>query len=263
MDLHLKDKVAMVAGSSKGLGFGIAQALAEEGAAVSMGSRTAADIRNAAEKLAEATGSRTKGYVLDASKPDSIRQWFEDTVSDFGQVDILVINAGGPPAGKFDDFSDDDWQAAYELTLMSGVRMIRHALPLMRKRNGGSILAVTSTSVKEPIDNLLLSNVMRSGLTSLLKSLSFDLAKENIRVNNLVPGGFDTDRMRALNRKKAEKLGISIEEQTAHSQASIPMGRLGTIEELGRAAAFLSSPAAAYITGETLIIDGGFVRTVW
>ena len=172
MDLGFIGKVAMVAASSKGLGFGIAQELAREGASVSIGSRTQADIENAAAKLHDETGASVLATVMDATSADSIQNWIQRTLDEYGGVDALVVNAGGPPPGQFDDFSDDDWQNAFELNVMSGVRMIRGVLPSMRERGGGSILTVTSCSVKEPIDILILSNVMRSGTTGLVKSLS-------------------------------------------------------------------------------------------
>jgi len=215
MDLGLRGKVAMVAASSKGLGYGIARKLAHEGVLVSIGSRTEAEVHDAAEALIEETDGEVLANVLDVSDPDSIVQWVEKTTDAFGGVDMLVVNAGGPPTGNFDDFEDADWQAAFELTLMSAVRMIRAVLPSMREAGGGSILTLTSCSVKEPIDFLLLSNVMRSGVTSLAKSLSQQLAPENIRVNNLMPGRIDTDRVQSLDKMNAEARGLSVEEVKA------------------------------------------------
>ena len=263
MELGLNGKVVMVAAASKGLGYGIAQAVAQEGAKVSIGSRTEVDILAAAETLHKETGAETLGSVLDARDPASILNWVEATVVKFGKVDGLVVNAGGPPAGGFDDFDDAAWQAAFELTMMSSVRMIRAVLPHLRVQGGGSILAVTSSSVKEPIDILLLSNVMRSGVVSLLKSLSRELAPEKIRVNNLVPGRILTDRVKSLDGIGAKSAGRSVVEQQAMQEGNIPWGRYGTIEEFGRAGAFLLSDAASYITGETLIVDGGAMKTVW
>ena len=263
MELGLQNKVIMVAAASKGLGYGIAQAVAQEGARVSIGSRTEADILAAAETLHRETGTETLGSVLDAREAASIANWVETTVAKFGGVDGLVVNAGGPPAGGFDDFDDAAWQASFELTLLSSVRLIRAVLPHLRARGGGSILAVTSSSVKEPIDILLLSNVMRSGVVSLLKSLSRELAPEQIRVNNLVPGRILTDRVKSLDALGAKNAGFSVAEQRALQEGQIPWGRYGTIEEFGRAGAFLLSNAASYITGETLIVDGGAMKTVW
>lgn len=263
MDLGLRGKVAMVAASSKGLGFGIARELAREGALVSIGSRTESEIHDAAETLTNEMDGDVLANVLDAADPSSITQWLENTVDAFGGVDILVVNAGGPPAGKFDDFADSDWQAAFELTLMSAVRMIRAALPYMREAGGGSILVITSSSVKEPIDFLLLSNVMRSGVTSLAKSLSQQLAPENIRVNNLMPGRIDTDRVQSLDAMNAEAKDLPVEEIKAVNELGIPFGRYGTIGEFGRIGAFLLSDAASYITGQTIAVDGGAIKTVW
>ncbi|GAB4272580.1 MAG: SDR family oxidoreductase [Candidatus Promineifilaceae bacterium] len=263
MDLGLSGKVIMVAAASKGLGFGIAQAVAQEGARVAIASRTASDIESAAARLRQETGSDVRGYVFDAKDGASIQRWADAVTADFGGVDGLVVNAGGPPAGGFDNFGDADWQAAFELTLLSSVRMIRAVLPSMRARGGGSILTVTSSSVKEPIDILLLSNVMRSGVVSLVKSLSRELAGEKIRVNNLVPGRIDTDRVRWLDTAVAQQKGVDPVEVKAVNEAQIPLGRYGTIEEFGAAGAFLLSEKASYITGETLIVDGGTMKTVW
>lgn len=263
MDLGLHGKVAMVAASSKGLGYGIARELAREGALVSIGSRTESDVFDAAEVLIEETGGEVLPNVLDVSDPDSIALWVEKTIDAFGGVDMLVVNAGGPPAGNFDQFDDDAWQGAYELTLMSAVRMIRAVLPSMRTAGGGSILTITSSSVKEPIDFLLLSNVMRSGVTSLAKSLAQQLAPENIRVNNLMPGRIDTDRVQSLDERSARSRGLSVEEIKAANELGIPLRRYGTIEEFGRLGAFLLSDAASYITGQTIAVDGGAIKTVW
>ena len=263
MELGLKGKAAMVAASSKGLGFGIARELAREGASVSIGSRTESEVHEAAEMLTQETGSDVLANVLEASDPESIAAWMENTVEMFGGVDLLVVNAGGPPPGRFDDFADSDWQSAFELTLMSAVRMIRAVLPLMRDVGGGSILTITSCAVKEPIDVLLLSNVMRSGVTSLVKSLSRQLAPENIRVNNLMPGRIDTERVRALDQLNADARAQTVEEIRSANELGIPMGRYGTIEEFGRIGAFLLSDAASYITGQTIAVDGGAIKTVW
>jgi len=263
MDLGLQNKVILVAAASKGLGHGIAQICAEEGARVVIGSRTAADITAAAAAMSAATGAEVVGAVLDMSDGASIAAWCAAANERYGHIDGLVVNAGGPPAGLFDDFDDAAWQAAFELTLLSSVRLIRAALPGLRAAGGGSILTITSSSVKEPIDILLLSNVMRSGVTSLVKSLSQQLAGERIRVNNLIPGRFDTDRVRHLDTINAERFGRTVAEQRAVMEKAIPWGRYGTTVEFGRAGAFLLSDAAGYITGETMIADGGTMRTVW
>lgn len=263
MNLQLAGKVIMVAAGSKGLGFGIAQACAQEGAIVSVASRSQANVDAALERLAEAGAAAVHGATIDARNKESIEAWTASVLATYGRIDGLVINAGGPPAGRFDDFEEADWYNAFELTLMSAVRMVGAVLPTMRKQKQGAILTVTSLSIKEPIDTILLSNVMRSGVVSLVKSLSKDLAKEGIRVNNLVPGNIYTDRIVNLNNFRAQSLGIPVEKVQAKSEARIPVGRYGTIEEFGSAGAFLLSDAASYISGATLVVDGALSKTVW
>jgi 3-oxoacyl-[acyl-carrier protein] reductase len=262
MDLNIAEKVYMVAAASKGLGYGIASELAKNGATVCIASRTRKDIEQAAEKLRTDTGSTIHASVFDAAKKDSIITWISDVENAFERIDGLVVNAGGPPPGNFDDFSDNDWEAAFNLTLMGAVRLIRGVLPVMKKNGEGSILTVTSLSVKEPINRLLLSNVFRSGVASLVKSLANELAVDNIRVNNLMPGRIDTDRLKALDESNAKKAGVSVTEIQKQVHQQIPMGRYGTIEEFGKAGAFLLSPAASYITGASLQVDGGLLKTV-
>jgi len=259
----MKDKIIFVAASSKGLGFGIARQAALQGAKVFIGSRDEVNVHQAIEKLTTETGADVAGSVLLASDGQSIETWINKGLSVFGSVHGLVCNAGGPPAGNFDNFDDKAWADAFELTLMSAVRMIRCVLPEMKKNKQGSILTITSSSVKEPINNLLLSNVMRSGVVSLAKSLSFELAAFGIRVNNLVPGRMDTDRVQYLDNHIANLKGISYTESRKLFENQIPMGRYGTTDEFGKAGCFLLSSSASYITGETLVVDGGSMRTVW
>jgi 3-oxoacyl-[acyl-carrier protein] reductase len=264
MDLGLKDKVVMVAASSKGLGLGIARQAAREGAVVSMGSRSRKNLLAAKESiLQEVTDARIFTHPLDVADASSIELWVKDTLNKLGTVDALVVNGGGPLAGKFDEIDDSAWLEGYENTLMSAVRLIRAVLPEMRRKAYGSILTVTSSSVKEPIDNLLLSNVFRSGVTSLVKSLSIQEAKYGIRLNNLVPGFFDTERLRELNNRNADEWNLDLEEVRKIHFNHIPMGRYGETDEFGKAAVFLLSEAASYVTGETFVIDGGKMRTVW
>jgi 3-oxoacyl-[acyl-carrier protein] reductase len=264
MDLGLSGKVLMVAASSKGLGYGIAREAAKEGAVLSLGSRSKKNIAEAANNIRqEVPGSMIYESTLDVADPSSIANWVNGTLQELGTIDGLVVNGGGPPPGKFDDLDDSTWLLGYENTLMSSVRMIREVLPEMRRKGAGSILTVTSSSIKEPIDNLLLSNVFRSGVTSLVKSLSFQVASHNIRINNLVPGFFDTDRLRELDLRNSGEWRLSLENVRKINFEKIPMGRYGDPEEFGKAAVFLLSEAASYVTGETFIIDGGKMRTVW
>jgi 3-oxoacyl-[acyl-carrier protein] reductase len=264
MDLGLKDKVFLLAASSKGLGFGIARQAALEGAVVSLGSRNRKNVDEAADRIrSEVPGARVFVSVLDVSDPDSIEQWVQGSLKELGTIDGLVVNGGGPPPGTFDEIDDSNWLAGYENTLMSAVRLIREVLPVMRRKQSGSILTITSSSVKEPIDNLLLSNVFRAGVTSLVKSLSFQVAVDGIRINNLVPGFFDTGRLRELDLRNSREWRISLDNVRKINYDTIPLGRYGDPDEFGKAAVFLLSGASSYVTGETFIIDGGKMRTVW
>jgi 3-oxoacyl-[acyl-carrier protein] reductase len=262
MNLGLRDKVVMVAAASKGLGYGIAQTLVQEGAIVSLASRSAENVAKAVASLKESNTSRISGHTFDASDNASITQWATNTEEEFGRIDGLVVNAGGPPAGTFDSFDDAAWTRAYELTLLSAVRMIRAVLLQMRNQRSGSIVVVTSTSVKEPIDGLILSNVFRSGVASLVKSLSRELARDGIRINSLVPGRFDTQRVQQLDAVNAAKVGVASDEQRLLEEGRIPLKRYGLPTEFGAAAAFLLSEQASYMTGSTLVLDGGKTTSV-
>lgn len=259
MDLGLKGKVYLVAASSKGLGYGVAKALAAEGAKVSMCSRTEDDVKKAAQTLADEYGAETLAMACDVRSADAIQAWVDKTVEEWGKIDGLLVNAGGPPAGTFKEIDDAGWQSAFELTLLSSIRMIRAAIAHMP--DGGSILTVTSSSIKEPIPRLGLSTVMRSGVMGLVKTLADELSGDGIRVNNLIPGRIDTDRVAQLDENTSNKLGISLDEVRKRSIASIPLGRYGNIDDFGTAGAFLLSPAASYITGATLRVDGGAMRS--
>jgi 3-oxoacyl-[acyl-carrier protein] reductase len=260
MDLGLKDKVALVAAAGQGLGYGTARALAHEGARVSICSHLADEIEAARARLVDETGGTILASVCDVRDPEAINAWVSKTAAEWGHIDALFINAGGPPAANFKELNDDQWRAAFELTLMSAVRLIRAVLPHMPA--GGAIVASTSSSVREPIERLILSNVMRAGVASLIKSLADELAPDGVRLNILIPGRIDTARVAQLDQTKANKLGIPVEDVRAQSVASIPLGRLGTIDEYGTAAALLLSPAASYITGASLRVDGGKIRSL-
>ncbi len=260
MDLGLKDKVALLAAASKGLGYGVARAMAREGAHLSICSRDADQVRHAAEKLSAETGAQVLAVPCDVRDAAAVAAWVEQTVARWGRIDALLVNAGGPPALTFKETTDAHWQAAFELTLLSAVRLIRAALPHMP--SGSAILTITSSSIKEPIERLGLSTVMRAGVAGLVKTLADELAGDGIRVNNLMPGRIDTDRVAQLDQNTAKVRGITFEEARAEAVSKIPLKRLGTIDEFGAAAAFLLSPAAAYITGATLRIDGGAMRSI-
>ncbi|TVR22692.1 MAG: SDR family oxidoreductase [Anaerolineaceae bacterium] len=260
MELGLKDRVYLVAASSKGLGFGTARALAADGAKVSMCSRNSDDIENAAARLNDEFGAQTIATACDVTQSEDIQKWVDVTVERWGRVDGLLVNAGGPPAAYFKELTDEQWHDAFELTLLSAIRMIRMAIPHMSE--GGAIVTITSSSIKEPIERLGLSTVMRAGIAGLVKTLADELAGDNIRVNNLIPGRIDTDRVATLDRGVAKRLNITPQEARQRSLSKIPAGRLGTIDEFGRVGAFLLSPAAAYITGATVRVDGGQMRSI-
>jgi 3-oxoacyl-[acyl-carrier protein] reductase len=200
--------------------------------------------------------------VVDVASNDDVAAWHRATVDTFGGIDLLFANGGGPPAGRVLDFDDAAWQAAFELLVLSVVRQVRLVVPSMRARGAGAILMSTSSAVKEPIPNIALSNVLRASVAALAKTLALDLAGERIRVNQLIPGRIGTDRVREIDAINAVKAGVSPEEQRRRSVSMIPMARYGEPEEFGRAAAFLLSDAAGYITGASLQVDGGLVRGV-
>jgi 3-oxoacyl-[acyl-carrier protein] reductase len=260
MDLGLTGKIALVAASSKGLGYGIARALAGEGMRVALCARNTDEVRAAAEKITDETGVETHATACDVTDSASVSTWVESVVAWGGGLDALVVNAGGPPALQLQDATDEQWQAAFNLTLMSAARMIRVALPHLR--DGGAILTVTSSSVREPIPTLGLSTVMRAGIFGMVKVLSDELAPRRIRVNNLIPGRIETDRVQHLDNLAAQRTGSTPQEIRAGHEARIPLKRLGRPDEFGAAAAFLLSPTAGYITGTSLRVDGGAMRSV-
>ena len=262
MNLGLTNKVAMVAGASRGLGYAVARALAEEGAQVSIASRDADAVAAAGKKIEQETGARVLAVATDVSSAQAIEQWHQKTIDRFGGIDLLFTNSGGPPPGATLSFDDAAWQKAFDLLLMSAVRMVRLAVPSMAARGGGSIVLPTSSSVKEPIANLALSNILRASVAALSKTLANELVGQKIRVNHLIPGRINTDRLRELDEANSKRLGVSIEEQQKKMKQTIPMSRYGEPNEFADAAVFLFSDAAAYITGATLQVDGGQMRSV-
>ena len=262
MDLGLEGKVALVAAASKGLGRAVATELAMEGAKVVISSRDESVLSRTAVEMREKTGARVDFFVADLGRDEDIRALVESTVERFGGVDVLVNNAGGPPAGGFDVVTDEDWQGAFNLNLMSFVRLIRGVLPHMREQDGGRIVNIASSSIKQPIENLILSNTFRAGIVGLAKSLSSELAPDNILINTLGPGRISTGRSASLDDSRAEAEDIPVEEIRSRFEAQIPLGRYGTPEEFAKVAAFLASPANSYVTGQAILVDGGLVRAL-
>lgn len=262
MDLGLRGKVALVAGASKGLGYAVAKALAAEGAKVSISSRDEQAIARAAKQIEQDTGARVSAMAVDVRSKEAIDRWLAHAADTYGGIDALMTNSGGPPAGPAVSFDDQAWHDAAELLLFSTIRMIRGAVPLMERRGGGAILVSTSSSVKEPIPNLGLSTVLRASVSALAKTLALELAAKKIRVNQIIPGRIDTDRVRQLDDINAKKQGITSEQAKQKAEAAIPMGRYGQPDEFGRVGAFLLSDAAAYMTGATVQVDGGQIRSV-
>ncbi len=262
MDLGLKGKVAIVAASSKGMGKATAMGLAAEGARVTILARGEADLANAAQEVRESWRAEVLAVPADVTKHDDVKRVVRETVARWGTVNILVNNAGGPPPGVFDDMDDAKWQSAFELNLLSTVRLVREVLPHMRKAGGGAIINIQSTSVKAPIENLILSNSIRPGVIGLAKSLSLELGKDKIRVNNVLPGAILTDRLRDVMAGQAQKRGKSLEELQRAREADIPLGHLGDPEDVANMIVFLASDRARYITGVTVQVDGGLVRSM-
>jgi len=262
MDLGLKGKTAMVAAASKGLGYAVARQLALEGANLSIVSRDETAIQSAAEKLRGEGDVQVLAAALDVRSGEGIERWRDATLKEFGGIDLLFTNSGGPPPGGFANFDDAAWQDGFELLVLSVVRMCRAVAPSMRERGGGAILMSTSSSVKEPIEGLTLSTVLRASVSALAKTLALELAKDRIRVNQLIPGSIATDRIIQLSAARAAAMGVSLEEQRKEAEGSIPWGRYGDPDEYGRAGAFLLSDAASYITGATLQVDGGNIHSI-
>lgn len=258
MDLGLANKVALVTAASQGLGFATALELVREGAQVVICGRNEEKLEAAVAELRAAVEEPVVvGQVADVSDPADVRQLVSMTVETFGRLDMLVTNAGGPPGGTFDSFEIEAWQKAVNLTLMSAIHLIKEALPHLRESGAGSILTITSTAAKQPIPALILSNVIRPAVLGLTKSLSQELGPANIRVNSILPGWTRTERVDNLLAFNSERNGTTPEQEAAKISDAIPLGRIGQPEEFGRAAAFLLSPAASYITGVMLQVDGG------
>ncbi len=257
MDLGLKDKRAIVTGASRGLGYAIARLLAKEGCRVAINSRDETKIKAAANSISRETRGVEAALAGDVSDPSVPEKLVEQAVKSLGGLDLLVTNAGGPPAGAFDSFDEATWEKAVNLSFMSHVRLIRAALPHLRKSSAASVLTMTSYTVKQPLPNLVLSNSVRLATVGLTKSLALELGNEGIRFNSILPATIDTDRIRELATFRAQKNGTTLEEESAKDAQKSVFGRVGRPEEFANAAVFLLSPAASYLTGVMLTVDGG------
>lgn len=260
MNLGLQGKVALVTAASRGLGRAIAAQLAQEGAKVAILSRDPESIQKTAEEIARETGGEVAAWQADVSQAADIRRVIHDVAARWGHIHILVCNSGGPPSGPFVSFDDAAWEQAFETNLLSVVRLVREVLPYMT--DGGRILAIASSSVKQPIPGLVLSNTMRAGVAGLMKTLAEELAPHGILVNTVCPGRIATDRLQELDQVRAEQEETSVEEVRRSIVANIPLGRYGEPEEFACVVAFLASEANSYITGTTLLIDGGMVKAL-
>ena len=263
MDLNLKGKSVVVTAASKGLGRATAMAFAKEGARVILSSRSESELKKACEEIIEETGNEQITWkVCDVTQASEITSLMTFAAETNGTVDVLINNAGGPPAGGFEDFSDEDWQNAFELNLLSFVRTSRAAIPYMKEQGFGRILNIASSSIKQSLDNLILSNTFRAGIVGLAKSLSQEYAEHNILVNTVGPGRIATDRVEQLDQIKANQLDMPVADLKGQVEQSIPIKRYGEPDEFAKMVVFLASGANTYMTGQSLVVDGGLVKAL-
>lgn len=263
MDLGLKDRVAVVAASSQGLGKAVAMGLAREGAKLALCARTNATLQAAAEEIRRETGADVLASSLDVTIHEEVRQFVGETVSRFGRVDICVANAGGPPSKSFAETTIQDWDAAARLNLMSTVYLAKETLPLMQERRWGRFIAITSVTVKQPVEGLILSNAVRSGVSGLVKTLANEYGPYNVLVNSVCPGFTATARLLSLSAVLAKKEGVAPEEIEARWARQAPLGRIGRPEEFANVVVFLASERASYVTGVAIAVDGGVVKGLY
>jgi 3-oxoacyl-[acyl-carrier protein] reductase len=257
MDFQLKGKNALITGASQGLGFATGRRLALEGCNLAINSRNSTKLNNSVQRLEGEAKTKVIGIPGDMTDPSFAYELIQKAEKEFGTIDLLVTNAGGPPAGNFEAFDDKTWQHAVELSFLSHVRLIRAALPSLRNSPAPSVLTVTSITVKEPLPNLILSNSVRLATAGLTKSLAQELGPEGIRFNSILPGWTLTERVQNLISQRAESNGTLPEEEFHKQSSAIPLRRMGTPEEFANAAVFLLSPVSSYITGVMLLVDGG------
>jgi len=263
MDLGLKDRVALVAASSQGLGKAVALGLAREGAKLALCARTEATLRTAADEIRAETGADIFTRALDVTRHDDVRRFVADTHARFGRLDICVANAGGPPSKSFAETTVDEWLAAANLNLMSTVFFAKEALPLMQQRRWGRFIAVTSVSVKQPIDGLILSNSIRAGVSGLVKTLANEYGPHNVLVNSVCPGYTATSRLLELGSRLAQRDGVTTQEIEERWAAQTPLHRIGQPDEFANVVVFLASERASYVTGVAIQVDGGLVKGLY
>jgi 3-oxoacyl-[acyl-carrier protein] reductase len=263
MDLGLRDRVAIVAASSTGLGKAVALGLAREGAALALCARTESALNATAEEIRRATGARVMTRAFDVTRHEDVRRFVSDTSAEYGRLDICVANAGGPPSKTFAETTIEDWQHAAQLNLMSTVYLAKEALPRMQERRWGRFIAITSVTVKQPVDGLILSNSVRSGVSGLIKTLANEYGPYNVLVNNVCPGYTATARLLDLSEKLAEKEGVTRQEIEDRWARQAPLRRVGQPEEFANLVVFLASERASYITGVSIQVDGGLVKGVY
>jgi 3-oxoacyl-[acyl-carrier protein] reductase len=260
MDLGLKDRVALVAASSTGLGKAVALGMAREGAKLALCARTQSTLEATAEEIRRETGVEVLARTIDVTSPDQVRAFVAEIAAQFGRIDICVANAGGPPSKSFAETSVQDWHTAAELNLMSIVYLAKETLPLMQQRHWGRFIAITSVTVKQPLDGLILSNAVRTGVLGLVKSLANEYGPYNVLVNNVCPGFTATARLNDLAATLAAKGGVSLADIEKRWASQAPLGRVGKPEEFANLVVFLASERASYITGESIAVDGGLVK---
>ncbi len=263
MDTGLKDKVVLITASSTGIGKAVAELFAQEGCKIAISSRSKENLLSTAKELKEKFSVEPFWSVCDLNKQKDIDSTYAATVRHFGTIDILVNNCGGPTPGLFQQLEEEDWNAAYEQILLSVVRFSKLVLPGMMAKNWGRIINLTSISVKQPVDNLVLSNSLRAGVTGFTKSLSNEVAKFNITVNNVAPGLTLTGRLYELAVLEAKEKGKSHEEILVEMAKRVPLNRLARPEEIASVVVFLGSKQASYVTGNTIQVDGGYVKSIY
>jgi 3-oxoacyl-[acyl-carrier protein] reductase len=262
MDLGLNGKVAVIGGASKGLGRACAEVLAQEGAKVTICSRTKPDLEKAAQEMRDTSGAEVLVFAGDLDQYDTIRELIGTTVDRFGRLDILVNNSGGPPLARAYSATEEQWSIAVQRSLLFFARMCREALPHLKRQGGGRIINILASTVYQPIPNLALSGATRMGVVAFAKSLADEVGRDGILVNNVCPGSILTERMLSNVTARAKELGISVEEGLAQRAAETAVGRIGEPKELADLVAFLASSKSSYITGTTILVDGGLVRSV-